>query len=196
MATFQTAEPVRDLRMDVSARAWGDLIHQVQDGDITYDLPYQRGAVWTTEQRMMLIFSMMSGTPIPALIVNKRPSRMWFDADGGRLPVAAVIDGQQRITTVRMYMEGDLAVPASWFPAEHVIETEDTDDGPYVRYYGLARRAQRDVENRPVPVAEAHLTTVAAEAEVYLRVNGSGTPQTTEDMARAATVAADTTEKG
>src|SRR5690349_13674949 len=95
-ATFQTTEPVKDMRMSVSARAWGELIHQLQDGDTSCDLPYQRGSVWTDEQRIMLIFSILSGTPVPALIVNERPRSMWFDKDGGRLPVSAVIDGKQR----------------------------------------------------------------------------------------------------
>lgn len=186
--TYQTTAPVHELRMNVSARSWGELVHFVQDGDATYDLPYQRGAVWTVEQRMMLIYSILSGTPIPALIVNSRPHSMWFDADGGNLPTYAVIDGQQRLTTVRMFIENTLAVPASWFPAEHVETTEDTADGPYVRYSGLARRAQLFFERHPVPVAEAQLPSVQEEAAVYLRVNGSGTPQTTEDLARAASV--------
>lgn len=187
--TFQTREPVRDQRMSISARTWGELIHQIQRGDTTYDLPYQRGAVWTNEQRIMLIFSILSGTPIPALIVNERPQSMWFDADRNQLPIYAVIDGQQRMTTVKMFMEDDLAVPASWFPSEWVERTEDTDDGPYVRYSGLARREQRHLENIPAPVAEARAKTVAEEAAIYLRVNGSGTPQSDADLARAAVVA-------
>jgi hypothetical protein len=189
--TYQTSEPVRALRMNVSARCWGDLVHQVQRGDTTYDLPYQRGAVWTVEQRMLLIYSILSGTPIPALILNDRPESMWFDADGNALPTYAVIDGQQRLTTVRMFIEDMLLVPASWFPADQVETIEDTDDGPYVRYSGLSRRTQRFFENTPAPVAEAKLGSVAEEAAVYLRVNGSGTPQSDEDMSRAARVAAD-----
>lgn len=188
--TFQTREPIRDQRMSISARTWGELIHQIQRGDSTYDLPYQRGAVWTDEQRIILIYSILSGTPIPALIVNERPHRMWFDADRNQLPIYAVIDGQQRMTAVKMFMEDDLPVPASWFPAEWVERTEDTDDGPYVRYSGLARREQRHLENIPVPVAEARAQTVAEEASIYLRVNGSGTPQSDADLARAADVAA------
>lgn len=187
--TFQTSAPVRDMRMNITARAWGDVVHQVQKGTTTYDLPYQRGAVWTTEQRMLLIYSILSGTPIPALVVNDRPSSMWFGPDGEQRPIYAVIDGQQRVTTVRMFMEGALLVPATWFEVEDVISREYTDDGPYVRYHDLSRRAQRFFENRPVAVAEARLGSVRDEAEVYLRVNGSGTPQTDEDMKRAATVA-------
>lgn len=191
LMSYQTAEPVRDLRMNVTARTWGDLIHHVQRGDTTYDLPYQRGAVWTTEQRILLIFSILSGTPIPALIVNARPENMWFTSTGDQRPIYAVIDGQQRLTAVRMFMEADLLVPASWFDPKYVETTEDTADGPYVCYSGLARTAQRFFENTPCPVAEARLGSVRAEAAVYLRVNGSGTPQSADDMARAARVAAD-----
>jgi hypothetical protein len=189
--TYQTSKPVPDMRMNITARCWSELVHQVQRGDTTYELPYQRGAVWTDEQRLMLIYSILSGTPVPALIVNERPHNMWFAADGSHLPIVAVIDGQQRLTTVKMFMEDALLVPASWFPADRVETTEDTDDGPYLRYSGLTRPGQRFFENMTVPVAQARLNSVAAEAAVYLRVNGSGTPQSDEDMARAAAVAAD-----
>jgi hypothetical protein len=153
-------------------------VRQVEQGDISYDLPYQRGDAWTEGQRIMLIYSILAGTPIPALIVNDRPENMWFGPDG-----------KQRLTTVRMFMNGALAVPASWFPADRVTATEQTGDGPYVRYPGLTRTAQRFFENKPAPVAEAHVKTVADEAGIYLRVNGSGTPQTAEDIARAAAIA-------
>lgn len=187
--TYQTSEPVHELRMNISARTWADLVHQLQSGDATYDLPYQRGAVWTIEQRMMLIYSILSGTPIPALIVNERPQRMWFGPSGERHPIYAVIDGKQRMMTVKMFMDDVFRVPASWFPAEEVERADDTADGPYVFYSGLTRRTQRFFENKPAPVAEARLRSVAEEASVYLRVNGSGTPQSDEDIARAATVA-------
>lgn len=188
--SYQTSEPVTDLRMEISGRSIGEMVRWLQEGDATYDLPYQRGAVWTDEQRILLILSLLSGTPIPALIINDRPQRMWFDADGGRLPIYAVIDGKQRLTTFRMFMENDLLVPASWFDPAQVEATEDTADGPYVRYAGLARRQQIAFERTAAPVAVGKLGSVAEEAAVYLRVNGSGTPQSDEDMARASLVAA------
>lgn len=190
--TYQTSEPVRDIRMSVSGLTWGDIVRQVQAGELTYDLPYQRGEVWTTEQRIMLIYSILSGTPIPALIINQRPWTETIAADGAQLPSAAVIDGKQRIMTLQMLMEGHLAVPASWFPADRIAATEATGDGPYVRYPGLTRPAQRFLERTAVPVAEAKVSTIAEEAAIYLRVNGSGTLQTVEDIARASGVAGDT----
>jgi hypothetical protein len=188
--TYQTQNPVREVSILVSARAWGDLIHQLQKGDVTYDLPYQRGDVWSYEQRILLIYSILSGTPVPSLIINDRPDRMWYGPDGKMdQPAYAVIDGKQRITTVRMFMEDGLLVPASWFPAERIEATESTDDGPYVRWSGLSRPAQRFFENKPVPVGEAHVGSVRAEAQIYLRVNGTGTPQDAADIDRAAGIA-------
>jgi hypothetical protein len=191
MSTYQTVSPVAHISLSQSARAWGDLIHQIQRGDVSYDTPYQRGDVWTEGQRIMLIHSILSGTPIPALIMNRRPQRMWFASDGTQLPLDVVIDGKQRLITVRAWLENQFAVPASWFPAGDVESAEATPDGPYVRYSGLTRRRQRFFEmSATVPVAEGSLSSVREEAEVYLRVNGSGTMQTAEDLDRAAQVAA------
>jgi hypothetical protein len=187
--TYQTEAPVKHISLSSSTRSWGDLIHQIERGDISYDTPYQRGEVWTSEQRMLLIYSIISGTPIPAIIMNRRPAEAWFAADGAQLPLDVVIDGKQRLSAVRAWLSSDFAVPASWFDPEDVESTEDTADGPYVRYRGLRRPRQRFFDmSAHIPVAEASVKTVAEEAAIYLRVNGSGTMQTQEDMDRAAQV--------
>ena len=188
--TYQTDGPVGHLALSSSARCWGDLIHQIERGDISYDTPYQRGEVWTAEQRIMLIYSILSGTPIPAIVMNRRPAKDWFAADGAQLPLDVVIDGKQRLSAVRAWLADEIAVPSSWFEAAEIEMTEDTDDGPYVRISHLTRRQQRFFEmSAHVPVAEASVGTVAEEAAIYLRVNGSGTAQTDEDMDRAARIA-------
>ena len=188
--TYQTAAPLGHVSLSQTARVWGKLIHNLQRGDLSYDLPYQRGDVWTEGQRIMLVCSVLTGTPIPALIINRRPRSMWYAEDGTQLPIDAVIDGKQRLITMQMFMENELAVPASWFAAEEITATEDTPDGPYVRWDGLSRPRQRFFEmSATVAVSAGSLNTVREEAAIYLRVNGSGTMQTGEDMARAAGIA-------
>jgi len=191
MTTYQTAVPVEHISLHQSARVWGELVHNIQRGDLSYDTPYQRGDVWTQGQRIMLIHSILSGTPIPALIINRRPRSMWFDADGTQLPLDVVIDGKQRLITVQAFMEDRLAVPASWFPAADVERTVIIQgDGEYVNYSGLTRSRQRFFEmSATIAVCEGSLPGIRAEAEVYLRVNGSGTMQTDDDLWRAAEAA-------
>jgi hypothetical protein len=187
--TYQTSEPVREIPITLSGRAWGGLVKAVQDGDISLDPPYQRGHVWTYEKRIKLIFSIIQGTVPAALIINERPREAWFDAAGDRLPTDVVIDGKQRITAVRMFMEGELAVPESWFPRDDVTAVQPTADGAYTRYQWLSEPARRFFARKAAPVSETHIPTIAEEAEVYLRVNGAGTPQAAEDIARATRVA-------
>lgn len=162
----------------------------VVDGQLTLDAPYQRGSVWSLEQRRNLVRSWMLGLPIPALIVNRRYREPFVHpADGVRFEYAA-IDGRQRLETAVAWFFGDLAVPASWFPAELVRELVQTDDGPYVTHAGLDPVGQRHTTNRfLIPVAEASVNTVAEEAVIFGLVHGAGVPQTGDDLERAARVA-------
>jgi hypothetical protein len=193
--TLQTAAPIEHLSLKTTYPSARELVRLVSDGLMTADPPYQRGRAWEPGQRVALIESWLSGTPIPAVIVNDRDSPGWYQANGGSLadgPCYAVIDGKQRIETAAAWFAGRLAVPASWFRRGDVTQTEDTGDGPYVRYPWLSRgaRTQFAIDTAHLPQATAKVATIEDEARIYLRVNGAGTPQTAEDLARAAGIAA------
>jgi hypothetical protein len=193
MNTRQTMTPVRRLHLESTYRSAREMVRMIADGLMTYDLPYQRGSVWTPDQRIALIRSWLDGTPIPSVIINDRWNAGWRLASGdiGTAPGYAVIDGRQRLQTAELWFAGQLAVPASWFEASEVLAVEDTDDGHYVRYTGLTRAEQTSfaVTEALLPFAAAKVATVQAEAEIYLRVNGGGTAQSAGDMDRAARIA-------
>lgn len=192
--TRQTSGPLRRLALDTSNRQARWLVHMAETGELDINPPYQRGAVWTEDQRVALMRSLLSGVPIPTLIINDRDARDWtdvanYDPDAGG-PSYALIDGKQRLMTLAVWFAGGLAIPASWVDSGLVDQTEHTGDGPYVRFTGLNETGHRVVGERLLlPVSEARATTLRAEADIYLLVNGQGTPHTDEDMARAAAVA-------
>jgi hypothetical protein len=193
--TRQTLQPIERLRLENTYRSARELVNMMRDGLMTADLPYQRGDAWTPDQRIELIRSWLSGTPIPSIIINDRYNHEWAIANGTHVvegPGYAVIDGKQRLETARMWYDSELAVPASWFEPSEVLVTEDTDDGPYVRYSGLTKAEQTSFALTVAlfPFAAAKVATLEEEAAIYGRVNGGGTPQTAEDMARAARIAA------
>jgi hypothetical protein len=187
--TLQTTQPLDELRLYATNRNANELTRMLADGLMTVDTPYQRPEVWNIGQRRGLIRSMVQGIPVPAIIVNVRDAAHGWTGDDDN--VYAVIDGKQRLLTMKAWYGDDFTVPASWFPPEHVETTEDTDDGPYVRYSGLSEVARRrqSIGRFQIPMCKAKLPTVEAEAQVYLIVNGYGTPQTDEDMQRARDVA-------
>ena len=191
--TFQTTAPMRRLNLSASNRSAGEVVHtHLQGGWLDMNPPYQRGEVWTNAQAIGLIRSLAIGLPIPALVLNDRNTPAWRDANGalpGRdEPTYGVVDGKQRITTLNRWYTSDLAVPASWFPSEDAVTTTDTTDGPYVTYDGLTAPCQRDMRfNWTIPMVESKVGTIAEEADIYLLLNGAGTPQSDEDLLRAFT---------
>lgn len=195
--TRQTSEPIDHVSLNPSFQSARWLARRVQDGEITLDLPYQRGKVWDLDQRVALIQSWMRGLPAGVIILADRCNAAWATANPGRDPYEtgeslwACVDGKQRLSTAVAWFSSEFAVPASWFPADHVATTEDTNDGPYVRQSGLTLKGQRFTERHcALLVAETKdCATEADEAAFYLLVNGGGTPQTAADMANATAVA-------
>lgn len=191
--TRQTTQPLRDRNLTGASDRAAYGIVTTMLGQMDVDPPYQRGSVWTQDQRIALVKSWLMGVPIPTLIVNDRASAEWREATGIDVyedgMIYALVDGKQRVETAAAWFGDRLAVPASWFPADSVERTEDTADGPYVRYSGLTLVARRFCHRWRLPVVEAHMPTVQAEAELYLLVNGGGTAQTAADMDRATRVA-------
>lgn len=190
--TRQTTAPIYSRSLQASGRAARELarIFSGNDGDLSPE--YQRGSIWTEDQRIALVRSWLMGVPIPAVIINDRIFGPWPTDTSG--PVGgyaySAIDGKQRIETAIAWFEGTLAVPASWFSADDIEKSEATNDGPYVRYSGLSLPEQRHQALRfQLPTVEAKVATIQEEAELYLLVNGGGTPQADEDMANAARVA-------
>lgn len=188
--TTQTSAPLEHQSLDATNQSARNLATMVQDGDIILDPPYQRGSVWTRDQRIGLVKSWLLGLPVPTIILNDRIS--WPQAredQSGRVHYAA-IDGKQRLETAVAWFSGELAVPASWFRPAHVARAEQTDDGPYTRYTWLTKGGQGYMALRaPLQVATARVTSVAEEAAIYLLVNGAGTSQTDEDLLRAGEIA-------
>lgn len=178
--TRQTAAPLTRLPINTFNRRADDLAAQVVSGDVDVNPPYQRGEVWTTDQQVGLVFSLLTGLPIPTIIVNRR----WGDG-----PSLVVIDGKQRLTAIVAWFNGELAVPASWFPSGEVASVTETADGPYVTLAGLTDHGRARASRSVLPVGETEVATVEEEATIYLIVNGAGTPQSDADMANAARIA-------
>jgi hypothetical protein len=186
--TRQTTRPLREYSMNVLSGVASEITNTMREF-LLIDPPYQRGTVWTEDQRIALVRSWLMGTPIQAVIMNDRRWGNWVGEAPGHRHIA-VIDGKQRIETACAWFDGELSVPASWFPPELVQATAETEDGPYTTFDLLTLPGQRFAKfTWKLPRIETHLATVEEEAELYLLVNGGGTPQTQADMDNAAQVA-------
>ncbi len=194
--TRQTDRPLTEYKLGVTREPAWQLHEQLRRGRLDLEPPYQRGAVWTKDQQIALVYSMISGIPIPTIVVNVRP--------GDRRLIRHVVDGKQRITAINAWFDGRLAVPATWFDKTDIVHATDIapgghlaneygdygDTGLYVFFPGLSDSAQAWLESSTtIPVAQGSLASEATEASLYGLLNGGGTPQTDADMDRARRIA-------
>lgn len=183
-------EPLVHRNMNATARSMKDLVHHIDDGGLLLDPPYQRGDVWTVEQRVNLVRSLLLGVPVAAIVLNRRgDNRAWQRNEGDPGQVwYACIDGKQRLTTMAMWWSGGLSIPAGW------LEQRMLDDSHclgWVSCRDLSDTGRRFMDSRfIIPVAEAQLSCLHEEAEVYGLINSAGTAQTAADLERASTFAA------
>jgi hypothetical protein len=150
--------------------------------ELDLDPPYQRGDVWSDEQRVSLIKSLLQGLPIGVIFLNSRDI----------MEPVRVVDGKQRILAIRAFLEGSLAVPREWFSDENerptgpdILSTTKAGSA-LVTGLDLTDSGRLSFElNHPVAVYETSLKTEAQEAELYLRINYGGVAHTEADLVRA-----------
>ncbi|MFI5748880.1 hypothetical protein ACIBBE_23795 [Streptomyces sp. NPDC051644] len=149
----------------------------------------------TGKAPMALVRSWLTGLPTGVVILSDRENPQWTGVNGDVYTTGtakwAVVDGKQRLLTAQSWFTDNLAVPASWFAPNLIAETEQTEDGPYVRHSGLTRPGRLKFKHRAMLQVSEFKTaaTLADEAVMFLLVNGGGTPQTDQDMQRALDIA-------
>ncbi len=156
---------VSRLELQTTNRPVDVIKHWRDEGFLDMETPYQRGDVWGPIRQRNLIRSILSGIPIPSLIVNVRD---WDDDYS-----IAVIDGKQRMTAVLNFVDSQLDVPGEWFGlgASHDV---------FFRH--LDKPKQSRFRHQTMGFSEGTLPDIDSEREVFELVNFGGVPQGQSDL--------------
>ena len=185
MTWMRTTRPLPELHLE-SKRFTAMNYTETYDGQ-KYELnpPYQRGSVWTLEQRRNLIQSFLLGIPIGAVITNfrgydtKENERVF-----GSPAIYGVVDGKQRIETLVAFSKDEFSVPADWWE-DRDIRPDEVDTEGMIRHSGLTPVGQTRAAFWSVPTEESRVKNLAAEAMIFRLINTGGTEQTEQSIARA-----------
>jgi hypothetical protein len=184
-STLDDVEHNRGLywRRITSMRTSNITIGQVMNRPYIMDQPYQRGLVWGETRKQNLIKSILLGIPIGAIIVNRRGEACDYTPvpgfyDGGDL-CDAIIDGKQRITTLKEFMNGDLVVPGGWFDNRAHLSDPTAR---HVTWGDLTARARRIIQEAPLPIMETLVGSIEKEESIFNLINFGGVPQGETDL--------------
>ena len=130
------------------------------------DPPFQRGAVWTLQQKRAWWETILFNLPVPAIFINR------FGGIGDEGPEGyelreVVIDGQQRIRATAEFLRDEFTVRGERWSDQDVV-------------------TQRHIKNSFIcPVYYTRFKTMAECAELYLLLLQTGTAHTNEEIAKA-----------
>lgn len=177
----QLPAPIRRLPFQSYAYAATHWVPEDQRDLFDLNPPYQRASVWQVSQRRDLIESLLRGIPIGAIVYNARG--LGRGASHGEA-MYAIVDGKQRVETIRAFVDSEFTVPAWWFDDDEVNSREGL-----ATYAELTVIGQRRIAMLPMPGLEANVKTIQEEAAIYDLINTGGTAQTDADIANARAVA-------
>ena len=142
------------------------VVGRLQDGDITIR-DWQRGFVWSFKMASNFVESLLLGLPVPGIFLGTDPvtKEMY------------VVDGQQRLRTLRGFYEGKF--PAGTGNREFAL-TGVTD-----RFNGTTYDGLNDADRRALNNSLIHATIVRQDApddddtsmyQIFKRLNSGGRP--------------------
>jgi hypothetical protein len=157
----------RDIRITTLAPTVELLAKRLRNNEIMLDPEFQRsGDIWTQKTRSRLIESMLIRIPLPAFYFDGQDDNKWI-----------VIDGLQRLTTIRKFMV-DKSLRLTQL--EYLTDLEGRD------FDGLPRQFQRRIEETQVT---AFIVEQGSPEDVrfniFRRLNTSGSPLTLQEIRNA-----------
>lgn len=141
-----------DIRITFSNNDISSLLHKVYRFGVDFDPPYQRGLVWSVDQKVSLLDSIFSNIEIGKFTFNQ--------CEWGTKPPAKlfeIIDGKQRLTALCEFYEGRLEYRGKF-------------------YHQLSRSDRNHFENFPIIQGEMRQATEQQILKLFVKLNTTGVP--------------------
>ena len=128
---------------------------------------FQRGLVWTQEQKEHLIISMLNGLPIGSFYLNT----WWFDEKEKRAKMDHVLfDGQQRFTAILDFLTGKFPI---------------TFEGKEYYVTDLSFQEWLNIKRYPISIVHSYIEHWNDLIDYYVLINKGGTQHTKEEFQKA-----------
>ncbi|WP_080403682.1 DUF262 domain-containing protein [Burkholderia ubonensis] len=132
------------------------VFRRITEGDIDLQPDFQRGEVWPTAKKQRLIDSILRGWVVPPVLL----------ISGGHGQPQQVLDGQQRLASIRDFMFNEFPIDGRIEPLDQSIESLHG-----VRFSSLPHGVERAFLRTPVRMYEITDYRPEEPAEIFFRLN-------------------------
>jgi hypothetical protein len=124
---------------------------------------YQRGNIWPDNRKRALIDSVRKNYPIGSLILAKKPPFNLDEAEADRFDC---VDGQQRLTTLKEFVEG-----APWTMRSNVKTLLGGSESSWVPYTELTQRQQAQLDTYLIDCCQLSNLSESQANDIFARIN-------------------------
>ncbi len=148
-----------DIRYSVTSRDMSGLFNMVEHMGVDFAPDYQRGFVWSVEQKQNLIASVFDKGNIGSFSFNRRSYEV-------NAPLYEIVDGKQRLSSLVEFCQDQFTFKGCYFSElsrgdQHALENHR------VQVYTLENASKKEIlqmflliNRRGTPVDEAHIEAV------------------------------------
>ncbi|QIY73425.1 HNH endonuclease family protein [Streptomyces sp. RLB1-33] len=147
------------------------VLSSVKDGSVVLQPPYQRRAFWDRKKKSALIESVFLGLPLPLIYLADAEVNM----DGEAVPVREVVDGQQRLTSLKEFYDGTLTIP----------EDSVVEELRGKRFVDLKPGLKAGFKNFKLSTATIPIDARADKFELFKRLNQKSTVLSDQELRNA-----------
>lgn len=124
------------MKLDKSDLQLETIVTRINNNELDLQPSFQRGEIWDSKRRQRLIDTILRGWYVPAIHVV-------VDSDENEL----VLDGQQRLTTVRDFFDNRIVVDGSIEPTDAKVSALDG-----LTYSRLPEEVRKAVNRFPIQI--------------------------------------------
>ncbi|MGH0275912.1 DUF262 domain-containing protein [Sinorhizobium meliloti] len=154
----------KQIRITTKTFSVREVYNQIVEGETDLAPDFQRDFVWSVPKQVLLIESILLGIPLPAFYFNQDTSGAF-----------QVIDGVQRLTTIKLFMSNQLTLDATHLAYLKDLKghSYDTLEPGLRRRFGLTQLVAHVIEPQ---------TPEEVKFDIFSRVNTGGDPLRAQEI--------------
>lgn len=164
------------LDMDNNKMVISEFYENDQAGKYEYSATYQRDKVWSAEKKSFLIDSILKNYPIPPIFL-----RLKINPDTG-LSSYDVIDGKQRLTSIRDFIDGKIALPDDF--GDDIVGNSELN-GAYFSDLDKYAKYKKQFWRYRIPIIFIETEDSRLVKNVFDRLNRNGVPLVPQELRHA-----------